>query len=238
MVCIGICDDDLSVTQYLEKLICAFFRGKSDIEVNKYDSGMELMMHDIEYDILFLDIEMEGLDGIETARLLRKRYFNIKIIFVTIHDVFFTSAFQIHAFQYLIKPLKREDILTVLRDCMDIIDMKNKENLLTIETKEKRLVINNQDIYYIEVKNRVLHISTKEGEYHKPGTLNKLYQTIKDKGYGMSHNAFIVNFYNIDTIKNYKITLKNGIILPLAQQRSISFKEQYYDYLQNVFYLL
>lgn len=237
MIKIGICDDETAIVHQISEIVQSYFSHKCTYKVYRFSSSTEIIKHNIQYDILFLDIEMGDISGIEIAKLIRKQYLDTKIIFVTNYKNFTSSAFQVHAFQYLVKPIKRNELEKVLDDCIAYID-KSKEDNITINLKEKSVTIKSSKIFYIEVRKRTLYIHTDQEVLSKSGTLKEFYSKIKKFGFGMCHNAYIVNFYNIESIKGYNIKMKNGEIIPLAQQRALSFKNEYYDYLQNMFYLL
>lgn len=238
MITVGICDDEIDIVNEISEIIEKYFDHKYEYEIYKYVSSEEILRQNIRFDILFLDIEIDEINGIDIAKTLRKRYLETKIIFITNYSNFTTSAFQVHAFQYLLKPIQSNELKKVLDDCVVYINKRKKEDNITIELKERIIKLKISGIQYVEVRKRILYIHTDQGVLSKNGTLKELYSKLSRFGFGMCHNAYIVNFYNIESIKGYNIKMKNGEIVPLAQQRVKTLKNEYYEYLQNMFYVL
>lgn len=108
MLNIAICDDDLNIVNKIKNLLEAY--GKVKFTINIYNSGEELLKIQMKFDVIFLDIDMSGIDGIETAREIRNYDKNVKIIYVTNFTDYTNLAFSVHAFGYLNKPVNKEEI--------------------------------------------------------------------------------------------------------------------------------
>ena len=106
---IAICDDEKKASEALLEILreCPESVEKTDV----YFSGEELLRAKEQYDLLFLDIDMEGIDGIETARKIRLKDKKVKIVYVTAYSEYAGKAFSVHAFGYLLKPVKRKKSL-------------------------------------------------------------------------------------------------------------------------------
>ena len=113
MIKIGICDDEQQMRKTLRQILeqVLQLRG-TDHQISEYGSGEELTagISYLDTDILFLDIEMKNLDGIETAKLLRKKGMKGIIIFVTAYPDFVFQGYEVHAFHYILKPYRKEKI--------------------------------------------------------------------------------------------------------------------------------
>ena len=116
MINIAICDDEINIINKTKKLIQDY--DKEDIDIYVYESGEELINSDKEFHIIFLDIDMKGLDGIETAKKLRKYDKKVKIIYVTNYTDYTYSAFSVHAFGYLVKPLNKKELYNQLDEAL------------------------------------------------------------------------------------------------------------------------
>ncbi len=238
MLQIAICDDERKIVDKLEKIIREYFKDGNVIALYNFFDAKTVLNCNIIFDIIFLDIELKNHNGIDIAKELQQKSINTKIIFVTNYVQYIRSAFQVHAFQYILKPVKVKEIKDVLNECVRYIQQRNNKKLLTIETNEGIVDFDLFDIYYWEFNNRRIYIHTNQGCYHKSGTLKIIYNDLKTYGFGMPHNAYIVNYYNIRNIKGYEITMKNGDIVPLAQKRAVKFKNSFYDFLHETFYYL
>ena len=108
MIKIGICDDDKNIIQKIKDYISEYKGDKCTIE--SYNSGEELIENKKKFDVIFLDIDMEGIYGIETGKKIRDYDKNVKIIYVTSFTDYVNLAFKVHAFLYLNKPIQKEEI--------------------------------------------------------------------------------------------------------------------------------
>lgn len=100
---IAVCQDNYAVAEEIKNLLSQYQEWKSVIDI--YYSGEAFLKIHMRYDIIFLGIEVEGVSGIEVAKQVRKLDKEVFIIFITSYKNFYQSAFNVHAFQYLIKPI-------------------------------------------------------------------------------------------------------------------------------------
>ena len=124
---IAICDDEVSMVQILEEKIKKLL---PDAVIDKYLSGDELIASGSKPDILFLDIQMPGMDGMETAKVLRQDNENMILIFVTAAEEYVFQAFDVGAFHYLVKPFSDENFKYVEKYDATCVTMKNGTALI------------------------------------------------------------------------------------------------------------
>ena len=109
MINIVVCDDEKCMSNKIKKLAEDFFRKKkTDISIVEYSSGEELLKSNERIDILFLDIGMQGMDGIETGRMLRAHGYNGFLVFITVLKEMVFQSFEVQPFDYLVKPVQEE----------------------------------------------------------------------------------------------------------------------------------
>ena len=120
---IAICDDEPAVRKQME----AYFKELESVFcISYFESGEALLESDVLYDVIFLDIDMKGISGIDTARKIRVRDKKAKIIYVTAYEDFREYAFGVHAFGYLVKPVEKEKILESFRKLLTM-NRRSKE---------------------------------------------------------------------------------------------------------------
>ena len=106
MIRIAICDDEKHMSDHIRAMASDFFRKKNrEIQLRTFLSGEELLNYDGQIDILFLDIQMNGVDGLETARKLRAGKFRGFLIFITVLKEMVFQSFEVQAYDYLVKPV-------------------------------------------------------------------------------------------------------------------------------------
>lgn len=117
MIKVAICDDDNEDRKKVRTIIEKYFSkiGRSVLLI-EFKNGIRLLESHMRFDIIFLDIEMPGLNGIETAVKLRKWDVNSKIVYVTNYETYKTSAYKVHAFDYIDKPININKVVSVLDD--------------------------------------------------------------------------------------------------------------------------
>lgn len=189
-----------------------YFLGKYD-EIHlleEFDNPLDALKYlkDNETDVVFLDINMPDLDGMSLGKIISKMNENIKIIFTTAYKQYAADAFEIKAFDYILKPFdgKRVDEVfkNLIKSCKEVAlepeelmkDM-NRINKITGLLDNKIFVISVDDIYYIETANKENLIYTKDETYVSKLTISKLEELLpKDKFY-RTHRSYIVNLDRI-----------------------------------------
>jgi len=227
---IAICDDEKEIRDMLaEKIqrICP------EAALSFYQSGEALLLSCCQPDILLLDIQMLGKDGMETAREFRRHHKNTILIFVTAFEEYVFQTFDVGAFHYLVKPFDDIKFEEVLRNAAgQFEDRKNKEfdrtkkaASLIITTGGKHITVNPEDIVYAEVFNRkvILHTINEDIEYY--GKMKELEEKAGDDFY-RPHRAYLVNFNYIRKYDATTVYLENGQAL-MAKQNYREFVKRY-----------
>lgn len=147
---IAICDDQQEYRQLILKYVKFYFNEHLiDLEHYEFDSGEALLTSTNIFDMVFLDIEMNKLNGIQTARELNRRNKNTVIFVVTAYQKYLDDAMDLNVFRYIDKPLQAKRIYNGLDKAIDLIN----NNEITFKTRNDGIVtIHKNDIIYVEVK--------------------------------------------------------------------------------------
>lgn len=229
MINIAICDDEINIINKTKKLIQDY--DKEDIDIYVYESGEELINSDKEFHIIFLDIDMKGLDGIETAKKLIKYDKKVKIIYVTNYTDYTYSAFSVHAFGYLVKPLNKKELYNQLDEALSYTE--EISNNLEFITSDGVIRIDTNSIYYFEYEQRKVIMKTIDKNYILKKKISEIGKDIQDYGFEMPHKSFVVNLYNIKTIKGYDVHMMDGSVITLSQKKSSQFRDSLNRYLSK-----
>ncbi|MCR8745707.1 LytR/AlgR family response regulator transcription factor [Romboutsia lituseburensis] len=211
---IVICDDEdihrNIIIDYLSKVFSS-----EPYELVEFNSGEELLKNYPEkIDILLLDVHMKCMNGIETAKKIRKFDTNVKIIFITAIAEFMQQGYEVNAFRYLLKPINYNDFSKHMMQCRkDIIS--NIEKYITIyEIDEgKTVIISISSILYIESQCRVVLIHTYSKVYKTRESITNLESDLKEYLFYRCHRAYLVNINKVNAINKNSIFIEDNEIM-------------------------
>lgn len=232
---IAVCDDEKEIRASIERnirLLCA------DARIIRFEDGNALLSYPGELDILFLDIQMDGMNGIEAARALRKAENPVTIIFVTALEEYVFEAFDVRAFHYLVKPIDNAKFFEVLQSAIG-----EHRRSRAAAAEEKAFIAVKQgsvtrriflcEILYLEVLNRKVTLHTAEEKLEFYGRLVELEKRL-DRDFVRCHRAFIVNLRYVASYDAGSITLDNGEKIMLAKQKYTDFVKYYANWLRKL----
>lgn len=234
---IAVCDDEKEIrNMFAEKIrsLCP------EADLSLYRSGEELLLSAAAPDILLLDIQMPGKDGMETARQLRRKNKNTILIFVTAFDGFVFQAFDVGAFHYLVKPFDDGKFAEVLQNAVrQFGDRKKTEDpagkgelpSLLITAGGQHIAVRPEDIVYAEVYDRKVILHTMDSDIEYYGKMKELEQKTGD-GFYRTHRSFLVNFEFIRKYDATTVYLEKGQAL-MAKQNYAEFVRRYLRYNQR-----
>lgn len=234
---IAVCDDEKEIRDMFAQEIGNLY---PEADLSLYQSGEELLLSGGEPDILLLDIQMPGKNGMETAKELRRKNKKAIIIFVTALDDFVFQAFDVGAFHYLVKPLDGRKFSEVLlnavkqfedRKKLDGASRKRELPSLMITTGGKHITVNLEDIVYAEVFDRKVILHTMDSDIEYYGKMRELEEKAGDEFY-RTHRSFLVNFGYIRKYDATTVYLKKGQAL-MAKQNYQGFVKSYLRYNQR-----
>ena len=192
--------------------------------LDEYADGETFLEVSQRYDILFLDYGMPGLNGIEVAELYRKKWPKTVIVFVSCHDEILPQGYRVHAYQFLIKPVKKE----VLEEVIARISEELEYQALNLEFEGKNYLIPVRSIIYIESGkhgNGVV-IRTKEREYRATETMTHFEESLNAKCFVRVHRSYIVNLHWVKEWHRDRITLRNGEKARLSLRKQKYFEQK------------
>ncbi|MCI7145665.1 MAG: LytTR family DNA-binding domain-containing protein [Clostridiales bacterium] len=227
---IAICDDEKKIRVSLRDKIAAYsIRNNLEISCSEYSTGDELLENYPEQtDVIFLDVEMPGTDGLKTAEEIRKRDTSVIIVFLTAFSSFVFESFKVEAFRYLLKPLKDEEFTETMDAVAD--RLYGGEDKLNLEFQNEKYAVPYRDILTIEILGHKVWIRCNENTYRWNGSMVKLNEALDGKSFFMPHRSYIINMRKVDRYTNSEITMTDGSTVPLSRRRADAFKEEYIKY--------
>lgn len=163
MINIAICDDEKYILDKIKKLVFDFFHRKNvEITVSQFGSGEELLRHNKNIDILFLDIQMDGIDGMETARKMRSQNYKGYLIFITVLKEMVFQSFEVQAYDYLVKPIEEECFEKTMERLFSAMQNAKDASLL-VQKRYESNIIAFDDIVFCEIIDKKNISASKNG---------------------------------------------------------------------------
>lgn len=227
---IAVCDDEEAVSAQVKELITEW---NPSVDVVCFSSGEELLENYQSYEAVFLDIDMAGMNGIETGKAIRKMDKDTKIVYLTAYRDYVSGAFGVHAFQYLLKPVNKKAIWNVLEEIFRYTKAAEKKIILDFHTVDGSLCLPVERIYFFEYENRKIRIVTDEEQYYMSDKIGNVAKRMAEFGFSMPHQSFVVNMFHVKNVKNQQIFLDNGMEIPLSQKKQKIWKQELMEYLSR-----
>lgn len=230
---IAICDDQPDHLEQIQQLVLAWKNKPGDLTVNCFDNGDSLLRtHLVEpFDIIFLDVIMPLLNGMETAKELRQSDQSAKLVFLTTSAEFAVEAFAVKASNYLLKPLEPEKLYA----CLDELSRELQASARKICVKSPHALhrITIADIEYVESQNKRILFVLAGG--HTILSNEPLYAyeeklTLED-GFFKCSRSFIVNIHRIDTFTPKEIRTQSGARISISRSCHREFEKAYFSVL-------
>ena len=233
---IAVCDDDRTTREQIASLIR---EQEPDAEVVTFEAGEEMIKSQENFEISFLDVEMEEISGIDIAKYMREeqekrgREKSI-IIFVTGYREYMEDAFDVNAFHYLLKPIDDKKFQAVFNRAVKEEVAKTEQKKLSVVVRcdgmQKKILL--KDIYYIESNNKKVMFHTKDGKIGTYGRMEEWEQELGDTFY-RCHRCYLVNLEKITAYNMNTIDIINGDSIILAQKKYSDFIRAYMRYAKD-----
>ncbi len=231
---IAICDDESFFVEELKELIFAYMLEKGLVyAIDTYSSGEALVALGIEvvqYNVIFLDINMENVNGIMAAEKIRKVSREVFIVFVTAYVDYSLEGYRLDVVRYLLKG--NANFQSKVNECMDAIMYKMNYSVKKREFdfKEGRKEISLERLLYIESNLHKLEFHVMEDTmklYTMNETLNVLEDRLAENDFIRIHQSYLVNIKHIKNVVRYKVILTNGIELSIPKVRYTEVKKKF-----------
>ncbi|HHW39651.1 MAG TPA: response regulator transcription factor [Syntrophomonadaceae bacterium] len=230
-----IADDDPATAAYLKKVI----EEVPGVAVVSTVRDGEETIRQVEIhrpDVVFLDIDMPGMNGLDAARELAEMRPGLFFVFATAFPEYALDAFELYSFDYILKPFDETRIRRTVRRLRDKVSEELPLGLqqspgILIEVEKQKIFINPEEILYAESRRRKVLIKTEKGEYLAAGDLNRLEQKLNPRLFFRCHKGYLVNLKRIKKIipsgRSYDIILDSGDRVFLSREREKELRERF-----------
>ncbi len=235
---IAICDDESMTLKinctYMEELSKKYKVDANIVGFSKGEDLLEYMEHSEDIDIAFLDVDMKGMNGIQTAAMMLRRNPRTVIIFITGHREFAYEAFTVEAFSFLMKPIDPDRLDRIFKKAVlqvnDIMNRKLRSSLIITEDNIKKK-INQSAILYIERVEARSVIVTKTAKHGIYETITSLENRLEDN-FLRINQGIIVNLNEVAGVQGTQVTMKAGEVFPIGRTYHKQVKKRYLSYPQ------
>ena len=228
---IAVCEDDNIVAAFMEDYIASM--EAENIEYEIFTSGDDLIHYmeqeNVTFNILFMDIEMPGQNGIETSAYVREKDKNALIIFITDHKEYVYEVFDVLPFRFLIKPVTREALNLVMKKAFEHFNLTKQ--VFFFKQNKTQLQVAFDEIIYFEGNLRKVRLVTTGGEYDFYGKISEVVKKLDGNLFLQIHNSYIVNMDQIRKISESVVLLKSGTTLPISKKYREYVRQKHIQYM-------
>ncbi len=215
-----LCDDDRHFLQKLRKMVEAYLaRRRIPCTITTFTSGVQLLSHGkFQFDLIFLDIRMNELDGIEVAKILRERNPRFSLVFVSGFIDHAADGYPLNAVRYLVKD--KMDVL--FHDAMDAAlgEQGVQKSRISVEFVGRGdTALYTDDILYLESDLHVVYYHLTRGRHYVYGKLDAIQDALPADEFLRIHKSYLVNLRHLREVKGYTAYAAGDLELPISQQR-------------------
>lgn len=229
---IAICDD---ITEYRLSIKCyvaEYFRLKNiECDIMEFKDGKSLIDSDMIYDIVFLDIELGDMNGIDVAKNLQERNFNTVVLIVTSYRQYLDDAMDINVTRYIEKPVIEEKVFSALDKAMEIIN----EKIITLHTKDNQIIrIKVKNIAFVESKLKKTFVYTIHDKFVVKESLKYIRELLTAICFATPHNSYVVNLNQVVNFQREEVSVKyyGGIQkIQISTRKQPQFKRKFLDFI-------
>ena len=225
---IYICDDDIKITDSLASRIKS---KKSDCEVSSYYKGRDLWeaLQKKTCDVVFLDIDMPDLSGLEIAAKISELSYSPLLVFVTSHDELVYDSLKFHPFGFIRKNYIESELEDILCDC--IKEMGSQHSFFYFHTTRGEVKLAIDEILYFESDGNYLKLFTTKEEYRFRDTMTAIGKALTEKGFIRIHKGFLVNQMAVKVLGREEATLFNGVKIPIGRNYAEAVRKSLLRYM-------
>ena len=222
---VAVCDDERIICNEIKNRLYGMF---PDYLVDIYDSGKSLLESGKYYDLIFLDIEMPGIDGMTAAKELRKKDGEVTIVFVTNMSQMAIQGYAVRAFDFILKPLSYKNFALRFSRILKVL-RKEEGKEIWIANKDGRKRIKTTDIRYVEIMRHVLVFHLGDEEVKATGTLLSLQKELEGECFSMCNRCYFVNLAFAMAVQG-QVCVLDGAELQISRAKRKTFLKDLNDY--------
>ncbi|MBR1862830.1 MAG: response regulator transcription factor [Ruminococcus sp.] len=228
---IAVCDDEQRFLTDFKRIMSKLYKSL-DILTDDFSDAEQLLksFRRRPYDVVFLDIEMPGMDGLTLAAKLRELSAEVYIVFLTGHVEYAIKGYEVNALRYLTKPADEQKV----REVIDyVLKKQDSEKLLWVKTPEGEIKIKLSDVLFIEAQNQNVLINTAEDSYSVRGNISDYEKNLQSEGFFRIHRSYLASLRRVVRINGKEVIMDDGTSLPVSRSRETRLKELLFSYVSK-----
>lgn len=229
-----IVDDEKKEREVLETYFKNLVREiREEITIEAYGTGEELLeSYDYSYDMVCLDIDLEGMNGIEVAKKIRKTDEKVVIIFVTNMAQMAIRGYEVQAWDFVLKPVNYYSFAMKVRNAFDVIRTRKSKNIL-LNTLTGCQKVYSDDIFYVEVVGHYLYYHTVNGTFKQKASLKSVEEKLAGLSFKRCNNCYLVNLRHVDCVSKQDLQIA-GNWLKISRPKRKEFLQALANYMGGV----
>ena len=221
MIKIAIVEDEIEMANDLKRYINQFFNNNSfQVEITHFNSALKLLdNYQYKFNLIFMDINLPVVDGMEAAKTIRKIDSQVMIIFVTSLAQYAINGYEVNAFDFILKPINYYSFSLKMKRALPVL--KSKANrTISISNKRNVRVVEISAIKYIEVNDHKLVIHTTFGDFDSFDTLNKYFDLLKNDNFILCNRSYLVNLRYVSEVdQKYAYVGEDALIISRPKRK-------------------
>lgn len=213
-----ICDDESLCLEKAEAYIRDFF-GKEEVSIASFEDGEALLSEEEVIkagDILIMDINLGGMDGLECSKRAMEINPYLQVIFVTNYMDYVENSYDIPHLWYLNKSKQQEFIGRALEKAKTVIDEQNTQKIV-VTMNGTNTAISCRDIIYFEQKGRKTSVITKNGTFGEYSKIDRFEELTAGGSFVRCHKSYLVNMYEVRTVGRQELEMLDGSLIPVSR---------------------
>ncbi|MEN6327241.1 MAG: LytTR family DNA-binding domain-containing protein [Syntrophomonas sp.] len=232
---IAICDDEEDFVASLREQVAGVLQNSGlAFKITAFSSGESLLSRindeSASFDMIFLDIFMQDLNGVDTAKAIRQHSDSTAIIFTTSSDQYVFSGYEVHALQYLVKPIDQQLLYTAL-----MYDLKRRMQDRNFVFKSGGMThqVPFEEIVYLESTLKSVKLVAQSGDYEIYTRISDLEALLPRVSFCRCHRGFIINFKQVGKMNAQSLTTLQGTVIPIGKTYAKAVNRAFLNYIGN-----
>lgn len=220
LVRVAVVEDDTQLHDYYGKMIEAWGNSRNIRVAVTFAHSSEEYLFKYEgqhiFDIIFLDVCMKNMNGMELAHEIRKFDRNVQIVFITGKSEYVFEGYEIGAVRYLIKPIEEDKLEQALDACMEKLEI-GRDDYFTVKYHGENLRLSRGEVIFVKVDGHYLNMQTLDSVYEWKASLKEMIGKLDPERFVMANRSVIVNLEYVSKITREECILENGEVIPISR---------------------